>query len=225
MSVNPLGEAVGGMKASKFQLMEKLSGEISDGRVLDAMRRVPRESFLASRMRHRAYDDVALPIAAGQTISQPTMVAIMVEALELRRSDRVLEIGAGSGYQAAILSLLAREVIGVERIPELRDSARRTLERLGYDNVRVELAGDALGRPEEAPYDAIVVAAAAPRIPLGLLDQLETGGRLVIPVGDRGEQTLMKIIKSGEGFSTRSLTGCRFVPLIGEGAWPEDGEG
>ena len=225
MSVNPLGEAVGGMKASKFQLMEKLSGEISDGRVLDAMRRVPRESFLASRMRHRAYDDVALPIAAGQTISQPTMVAIMVEALELRRSDRVLEIGAGSGYQAAILSLLAREVIGVERIPELRDSARRTLERLGYDNVRVELAGDALGRPEDAPYDAIVVAAAAPRIPLGLLAQLETGGRLVIPVGDRSEQTLMKITRSGEGFSTRSLTGCRFVPLIGEGAWPEDGVG
>ncbi len=207
---------------AKRGLLEKLASEISDSRALDAMRRVPRERFVTQTAAHLAYKDVALPIAAGQTISQPTMVAIMVSELELRRSDKVLEIGAGSGYQAAILAELAREVITLERIPELAKSARTTLDALGYRNIRVEMAGPRLGREEDAPYNAIIVAAAAPRLPLSLLNQLEPGGRLVVPVGDRHEQTLMKIIKSAEGFTTRTLAACRFVPLIAEDAWPDD---
>ena len=207
---------------AKRSLLEKLAAEISDDRVLDAMRRVPRERFVTSATAHIAYQDIALPIAAGQTISQPTMIAIMVAELELRRSDKVLEIGAGSGYQAAILAELAREVITLERIPELADSAGDRLAALGYRNVRVELAGPRLGREEDAPYNAIIVAAAAPRLPLSLLSQLEPGGRLVVPVGDRQEQTLMKIVKSADGFTTQTLTACRFVPLIAEDAWPDE---
>ncbi len=210
------------MQHAKRRLLEKLASEISDSRVLDAMRHVPRERFVTSTTSDLAYEDVALPIAAGQTISQPTIVSIMVSELELRRSDKVLEIGAGSGYQAAILAELAREVITLERIPELADSARTTLDALGYRNIRVEIAGPRLGREEDAPYNAIIVAAAAPRLPLTLLNQLEPGGRLLVPVGDRHEQTLMKIVKSAEGFTTRTLTACRFVPLIAEDAWPDD---
>ena len=207
---------------ARLSLLKKLAGDVPDRRVLDAMRRVPRERFVEPSTADLAYQDIALPIAAGQTISQPTMVAIMVGELELRRSDKVLEIGAGSGYQAAILSELAKEVITLERIPELADSARQTLADLGYRNVRVELAGPRLGREEDAPYNAIVVAAAAPRLPLSLLDQIATGGRLVVPVGDRHEQTLMTVVKGAEGFTTRTVTTCRFVPLIAEDAWPDD---
>ncbi len=207
---------------ARRELIRKLASEISDDRVLDAMRRVPRERFVAPATAHLAYQDIALPIAARQTISQPTMIAIMVAELELRRSDKVLEIGAGSGYQAAVLAELASEVITLERIPELADSARDRLAALGYRNVRVELAGPRLGREEDAPYNAIIVAAAAPRLPLSLLSQLEPGGRLVVPVGDREEQTLMKIIKTPDGFTTQTLTPCRFVPLIAEDAWPPE---
>ena len=207
---------------AKRSLLRKLADDVSDSRALDAMRRVPRERFVTPATADLAYQDIALPIAAGQTISQPTMVAIMVAELELRRSDKVLEIGAGSGYQAAILAELAREVITLERIPELAESAKATLAALGYPNIRVELAGPRLGREEDAPYNAIIVAAAAPRLPLSLLDQMEPGGRLVVPVGDRHEQTLMKIVKSAEGFTTRTVTACRFVPLIAEDAWPDD---
>ena len=207
---------------ARQNLLSKLADDVSDSRVLDAMRRVPRERFVTPATADLAYQDIALPIPAGQTISQPTMVAIMVAELELRMSDKVLEIGAGSGYQAAILSELAREVITLERIPELAESARTVLSKLGYRNVRVELAGPRLGREEDAPYNAIIVAAAAPRLPLSLLDQMEPGGRLVVPVGDRLEQTLMKIVKGAEGFTTRTVTACRFVPLIAEDAWPDD---
>ena len=203
-------------------LFEKLASEISDHRVLDAMRRVPRERFVTPATAHLAYQDIALPIAAGQTISQPTIIAIMVGELELRRSDKVLEVGAGSGYQAAILSELCREVITLERIPELAESARERLAALRYRNVRVELAGPRLGRQEDAPYNAIIVAAASPRIPQALLNQLEVGGRMIAPVGDRHEQTLIKVIRSADGFTTRTLTACRFVPLIAEDAWPDD---
>ncbi|MCY4652488.1 MAG: protein-L-isoaspartate(D-aspartate) O-methyltransferase [Dehalococcoidia bacterium] len=207
---------------ARRSLLKKLAEDVSDDRVLDAMRRVPRERFVTPATADLAYQDIALPIAAGQTISQPTIVAIMVSELELRRSDKALEIGAGSGYQAAILSELAKEVITLERIPELAESARSVLSRLGYRNVRVELAGPRLGREEDAPYNAIIVAAAAPRLPLSLLDQMETGGRLVVPVGDKYEQTLMKVVKSAKGFTTRTVTACRFVPLIAEDAWPDD---
>ena len=207
---------------AKRSLLEKLASEISDDRVLDAIRRVPRERFVTPATADLAYQDIALPIAAGQTISQPTMVAIMVAELQLRRTDKVLEIGAGSGYQAAVLAQLAAQVITLERIPQLAQSAKATLSTLGYPNVRVELAGPRLGRERDAPYNAIIVAAAAPRLPMSLLNQLEPGGRLVVPVGDRQEQTLMKIVKTAHGFTTQTLTACRFVPLIAEDAWPNE---
>lgn len=207
---------------ARDSLLKKLAEDVSDRRVLDAMHRVPRERFVTPATTDLAYQDIALPIAAGQTISQPTMIAIMVAELELRRSDKVLEIGAGSGYQAAVLSELAREVITLERIPELAESARSVLSKLGYRNVRVEMAGPRLGREKDAPYSAIIVAAAAPRLPLSLLGQMEPGGRLVVPVGDRQEQTLMKVVKGAEGFTAKTVTACRFVPLIAEDAWPDD---
>ena len=209
------------VERARDRLLRKLSGEISDQRVLDAMARVPRERFVRPAERHLAYEDVALGIAARQTISQPTIVAIMTQELEIRRYDRVLEIGTGSGYQAAILGELAREVVTVERVPELAASARQMLHRLGYSNIRVEEAGDVLGRPEDAPFDAIVVAAAAPRLPRTLVRQLEVGGRLVIPVGSLREQSLMKLVRTTNGVVTRALGACRFVPLIGRDAWAE----
>lgn len=211
------------LQDARDDLIRKLSAEISDGRTLDAIAAVPRERFVPPAYRAAAYEDVALSIGFGQSISQPTIVAIMIEELELRRFDRVLEIGAGSGYQAAILGQLAREVIAVERIPELTASARATLQELGYGNIRVEQAGDALGWPHDAPYDAIIVAAAAPRLPRILLDQLAPGGRIIVPVGSRREQNLVKATKSPHGVVTRSLAACRFVPLIGQDAWRETG--
>lgn len=211
------------LQDARDSLIHKLSAEISDGRTLDAIAAVPRERFVPSAYRSAAYEDVALSIGFGQSISQPTIVAIMIEELELRRFDRVLEIGAGSGYQAAILGQLAREVIAVERIPELTASARAILQELGYGNIRVEQAGDALGWPDDAPYDAIIVAAAAPRLPRILLDQLASGGRLIVPVGSRREQNLVKATKSPHGVVTRSLAACRFVPLIGQDAWNDSG--
>ena len=209
------------VERARDRLLRKLSGEISDKRVIDAIAAVPRERFVRQADRHVAYEDIALGIAAGQTISQPTIVAIMLQEMELRRFDRVLEIGTGSGYQAAVLGELVREVVTVERVPELADSARLLLARLGYSNVRVEEAGVALGRPGDGRFDAIVVAAAAPRIPRTLLGQLEVGGRLVIPVGNLREQSLVKAVRTMDGVVTRALGACRFVPLIGREAWSE----
>lgn len=209
------------VERARDRLLRKLSGAISDKRVLDAIAAVPRERFVRPADRHVAYEDIALRIAAGQTISQPTIIAIMIQEMELRRFDRVLEIGTGSGYQAAVLSEIAREVITVERVPELADSARLLLASLGYGNIRVEHAEGALGRPQDAPYDAIVVAAAAPRLPQSLIGQLEIGGRLIIPVGTLREQRLVKIVRTIDGGVTRALGACRFVPLIGPGAWSE----
>ncbi len=210
------------LQRAKGQLLRKLARDVSDSRVLDAMWRVPRESFLPAAVAHLAYEDVALPIAGNQTISQPTIVAMMVDALSIRRLDKVLEIGTGSGYQAAILGELARCVLTLERIPELADAARLLLRDLGYGNVRVDLAGPTLGLPEDAPYNAILVAAGAPRLPNALVDQLADGGRLVVPVGDRTEQTLLKVVKAAHGPVYQSLGACRFVPLIGEDAWPDE---
>ena len=209
------------VERARDRLLRKLSGQISDKRVLDAIAAVPRERFVRQADRHVAYEDIALSIPAGQTISQPTIVAIMLQEMELRRFDRVLEIGTGSGYQAAILGELAREVVTVERVPELADSARLLLTRLGYTNIIVEEAGVALGSPGDAPFDAIVVSAAAPRIPRTLLQQLEIGGRLVIPVGSLREQSLIKAVRTMDGVVTRALGACRFVPLIGREAWSE----
>lgn len=202
-------------------LVRKLAERVSDRRVLSAMGAVARERFVPSALGHLAYDDSALPLAAGQTISQPTIVAMTLEAMEVGRFDRVLEVGTGSGYQAALLAELAREVVTVERVPSLARSAKALLAELGYANVRVESAGERLGWHEGAPYDAIAAAAAAPRVPQTLVEQLKTGGRLVVPVGGLDEQTLMKAVKTADGFSAAAIVRCRFVPLIGNGGWTE----
>jgi protein-L-isoaspartate(D-aspartate) O-methyltransferase len=197
---------------------------ISDPRVLAAMRRVPRHAFVPSELRYRAYDDTPLPIGMGQTISQPYMVARMVEALELTGSERVLDIGTGSGYQAAVLGELANEVWSVEIVPELAESARERLSRLGYSNVHVIAADGSVGFALHAPYDAIVVAAASPEVPPPLLDQVGDGGRLIIPVGERVSQHLRRIRRESGEIITESLLECMFVPLVGERGWARSAE-
>jgi protein-L-isoaspartate(D-aspartate) O-methyltransferase len=190
--------------------------DVRDERVLDAMARVPRELFVPKGLAGRAYDDAALPIGAGQTISQPYMVAKICEAASLIGEERVLDVGTGSGYQAAVLSELAAEVDTIERIPELAEQARLNLEAAGYGRVRVHVGDGTRGLPERAPFDAIAVAAAAPHLPQSLYEQLEPRGRLVVPVGRRGIQRLEVIIRSPEGPAVVSTLPCRFVPLVGE---------
>ena len=209
-------------QAAREDLVRSLRAEIRDGRLLAAFAQVPRERFVPPELQRYAYDDRPLPIGYGQTISQPLMVAIMTQALELRGDEKVLEVGTGSGYQAALLSLLAREVVSVERIPELAESAARRLKELGYANVRVFVAGKALGWPQEAPYDAITVTAGAPDVPTSLVDQLAMGGRMVVPVGGRRLQQLVRVTRSERGVTMERLGECRFVPLIApEEGWPE----
>ena len=194
---------------------------MGDPKVIQAMERIPREAFVPESSSHLVYEDIPLDIGEGQTISQPFIVAAMVSALELRRTDKVLEVGTGSGYQAAILAALASRVLTVERIESLAESAKRVLSSLGYCNIEVLLAGEELGWHREAPYDAIIVAAGASRLPRSLMEQLEVGGRLVIPVGSLESQELMKVTRTQKGYSVRTLGACRFVPLIGEGGWPK----
>ena len=208
--------------AARAKLIEHLRSEIKDERVLNAMGRIPRELFVPSAYQQAAYEDRPLPIDLGQTISQPLIIAIMTEALELRGKERVLEIGTGSGYQAAILAELVQWVVSVERHPQLAEKAKQVLDRLGYTNVEVHLAERTLGWRQGAPYDGIIVTAGAPRVPQELLNQLAVGGRLVIPVGSRYEQDLLKVTKREHEIITHNLGGCRFVPLIGEGAWGEE---
>lgn len=210
-----------GLETARARLVECLGQEISDKRVLAAMARVPRELFIPSDYYHSAYEDRPLSIGFGQTISQPFIVALMTQALELKGGEKVLEIGAGSGYQAAILAELAKWVVSVERIPQLVESARQVLDKLGYTNVEIHVAEKTLGWVAGAPYDAIIVTAGAPRTPNLLLKQLTFGGRLVIPVGSRWEQELLKVTKKTRRNLIENLGGCRFVPLIGEGAWEE----
>jgi protein-L-isoaspartate(D-aspartate) O-methyltransferase len=193
---------------------------IRDGRVLTAFLTVPRERFVPPEYAAQAYEDTALPIAAGQTISQPYMVATMTEVLAPRSEDRVLEVGTGSGYQAAILSRLVAKVYTVERHRELSERAQVVCEELGYTNIAFRLVGDHQGWPEEAPFDAIIVTAGAPRVPPDLLAQLASPGRLVIPVGTEDTQTLLLIQKGPEGIRETPITPCRFVPYVGEGGWP-----
>ena len=207
--------------AARAKLIEQLSTEIKDKRVLAAMAGVPREPFLPPESRHLAYEDAPLPIGLGQTISQPFIIALMTEALELIGSEKVLEIGTGSGYQTAILAELAWQVITIERLPILAKAAKRELDRLDYTNIEAHLAGETLGWPGGAPYEAIVVTAAAPRVPADLLAQLAIGGRLVIPVGSRYLQELYKITRQRRKNLVQNLGGCRFVPLIGKCAWEE----
>jgi protein-L-isoaspartate(D-aspartate) O-methyltransferase len=210
------------METARLRLMHQLSHEIRDKKVLDAMSRVPRELFVPPSSQHAAYENIPLPIEMGQTISQPFIVALMTEAMEITDKDKVLEVGTGSGYQTAILCELASRVVTVERHQRLLDRAKDVLAMLGYTNVEFHPTEKTLGWPQGAPYDAIIVTAGAPKVPQVLLDQLAVDGRLVIPVGSRFEQDLMQVIKRKEGLVSTNLGACRFVPLIGEGAWEEE---
>lgn len=195
---------------------------IADERVLVAMDRVPRELFVPAGLREHAYDDGALPIGHHQTISQPFVVATICSLLSLRGPERVLDVGTGSGYQAAVLAELTADVVTIERIPELAADARARLEEAGYANVDVRVGDGSLGVSERAPYDAIAVAAAAPRVPSALYDQLAEGGRLVLPRGTRWGQELVLVVRTREGPAERSSIPCRFVPLVGDEGFGKD---
>jgi len=211
--------------AQRRRMVERqLAGRgVTDPLVLDAMATVPREIFVSADLRDQAYADGPLPIDAGQTISQPYIVAVMVEALELTGDGRVLEVGAGSGYAAAVLGQIAAEVYTIERHRELAETARRQLDAVGADNVEVICADGTRGWPERAPYDAIVVAAGAPVVPEALEQQLAIGGRLVIPVGEaKTIQELVRLTRVSETeYRREKLTDVRFVPLIGEDGWTD----
>jgi protein-L-isoaspartate(D-aspartate) O-methyltransferase len=194
---------------------------VEDERVLAAMARVPRQLFLPPGQRERAYDDAALPIGGGQTMSQPYMVAKMCELLSLDGDERVLDVGTGSGYHAAVLAELAAEVITIERVPELAQAARESLVAAGYADVEVLVGDGTLGVPGRAPFDAIAVAAAAPVLPESLYEQLKIGGRIVVPVGARANQRLELIVRSPEGPAVVRSVPCRFVPLVGEEGFSE----
>ena len=203
----------------KGKLFRDLRAELDDSRVLNAMFRVQREAFISDNLRYRAYENMPLPIDEEQTISQPQIVAKMISLLSISPSDKVLEVGTGSGYQAAILSLLAGTVVTTERFRSLVDAAKERLRLLGYETVIIREASEIIGSEEDAPFNAIVVAAGAPRIPLGLIDQLASNGRLVIPVGSLQSQDLLLVVKSEGGYSVTNHGKCRFVPLFGSGAW------
>jgi len=192
---------------------------ITDPRVLAAMAKVPRHHFVPMHLRDQAYGDYPLPIGEDQTISQPYIVALMTEAMELKGHEKVLELGAGSGFQAAVLAELADQVFTIERLPSLARAAEMALSELGYTNVHMRIADGTLGWTEEAPFDAILVTAGSPQIPPPLLEQLAMGGRLVIPVGDSYTQTLTRVRRTPEGLKHEYLGGCRFVKLIGKHGW------
>jgi protein-L-isoaspartate(D-aspartate) O-methyltransferase len=204
--------------AARAQMVERqlrLRG-ITDEQVLTAMAKVPRELFVPIDLRHLAYDDGALPIGYGQTISQPYIVAVICSLLSLDGHERVLDVGTGSGYQAAVLAELAAEVTTIERVPELVEQAREALAEAGYEAVDVRVGDGSLGVPENAPFEAIAVAAAAPTIPERLYGQLAEGGRLVLPKGSRWGQDLVQVLKTPDGPVQRESVPCRFVPLLGE---------
>jgi len=194
---------------------------IHDARVLNAFRSVPRHLFVPPRHRDQSYEDHPVDIGYGQTISQPYIVALMTEALRLGGDERVLEIGTGSGYQTAILAHLSHHVYTIERIAELSATARRVLDELGYNNISYRVGDGTLGWPEEAPFDGIIVTAAAPSMPESLKNQMADGGRLVMPVGGRGGQDLIVLERKGDSFRRQRLCGCVFVRLIGQEGWPE----
>ena len=207
------------LDAAHLKMMTELAVRIKEARVLDAFARTPREAFVPLAPREMVYGDHPLPIGFNQTISQPYIVALMLQALSLKGDETVLDVGTGSGYQAALLAQLAARIVTVERVPALAREARSRLDALNFRNVRVEIVNDALGYPDLAPYDAIVVSAAAPRVPDALVEQLVVGGKMVIPVGGREEQELLLVEKRKRKPKVKRLALCRFVPLIGEGAW------
>jgi protein-L-isoaspartate(D-aspartate) O-methyltransferase len=210
--------------ADRMVRLQVETRDVRDRRVLAAMRRVPRHLFVPAGSRGAAYEDHPVAIGHGQTISQPFIVAFMTELLELRGTERVLEVGTGSGYQAAILAELCEAVFSVERIPELAELARVTLRDLGYRNVSVRTGDGSEGWPEEAPFDRILVTAAAPELPGALRDQVGDNGLIVLPVGDiRGTQEIVIARKVGSSISIRESIGCRFVPLLGAGGFPDPG--
>lgn len=195
--------------------------QIRDPRVLEAMRKVPRHLFIAEELWDRAYEDGPLPIGESQTISQPYIVALMAEALQLKGHEKVLEIGTGSGYEAAILAELCAQVFSIERLEELAISARAVLASLGYRNISIQVGDGTLGWQEHAPYDAVVVSAAGPQIPRPLLEQLKPEGNLVLPMGEEGLQSLVRIRKRSDGLNEEYLGECRFVKLKGAYGWEE----
>jgi protein-L-isoaspartate(D-aspartate) O-methyltransferase len=209
---------------ARLKMVEEqiVSRGIKDPRVIAAMKKVPRHLFVEEALESQAYNDHPLPIGEKQTISQPYMVALMTEALQLKEKERVLEIGAGSGYQTAILAELAEKVFSIERIRSLAIKARQLLYELGYYNVEIKIFDGTYGWMEERPFDAIIVTAGAPDIPQPLLDQLAMGGRLVIPVGDAQVQDLIRVTRTEEGIKKEDLGGCRFVKLIGKYGWENE---
>jgi protein-L-isoaspartate(D-aspartate) O-methyltransferase len=217
-SSTPTGFAQARQEMVETQIRKR---HVTDSRVLECLARVPRHEFVPAEFRDRAYEDAPLPIGEGQTISQPYIVAAMTAALHLQGDERVLEIGTGFGYQAAVLACMAREVFTVEFRAELATEAAARLARLDYNNVHVHCGDGTLGLAEFAPYDAILVAAAAPSVPAPLLTQLAEGGRLVVPVGGVENQDLRLIERSHDTFRTTMLEPCRFVPLLGAHGWKE----
>jgi protein-L-isoaspartate(D-aspartate) O-methyltransferase len=206
--------------AARHTMVRQLRNRgIHDERLLNVMGHIPRELFVPDELRDAAYDDRALPIASGQTISQPYMVATMTQELSLVGTETVLEIGTGSGYQAAVLAALCQSVITLERLPELTEAARARLAALGITNVVFHVADGSVGWSADAPYNAIVVTAGSPRVPRPLLDQLADSGRLVIPVGPGPVVTLQRIVRRGDSFEIADVCDCSFVPLIGEAGW------
>lgn len=207
------------------RLVERMRAQgIHDARVLAAAEKVPRHRFVPDAVVQRAYEDNALPIGYGQTISQPSLQALYLQTLEIGPEDRVLEVGAGSGYQTALLAELAANVYAVERIPELTQRVRETLDEMGYDNVALVTKDGTAGWSKYAPYDAILVGAAAPSLPSPLVEQLAVGGRMLIPLGDRRHQQLVLVRKVGAepgAVEEEAVTGCVFVPLIGRYGWSE----
>jgi protein-L-isoaspartate(D-aspartate) O-methyltransferase len=209
------------LRRVRRRMVERLiEAGVRDARVLAALEAIPRHWLVPEALQAQAYKDSALPIGGGQTISAPSTVAAMSEAIALRGDECVLEIGTGSGYQAAVLGALAERVVSIERLPRLAAEARRALDKLGVGNVVVHLGDGTLGRPAEAPYDAIVITAAAPAVPEPLLEQLAPGGRLVAPIGPREGQRLVRIDRGADGRFTREVLGpCRFVDLVGRHGW------
>ena len=196
---------------------------IKDKQVLDAMKKVPRHLFVEEGLWHQAYGDFPLPIGQGQTISQPYIVALMTEALQLTSDAKVLEIGTGSGYQAAVLAEITTGVFSIERISTMASKARKILDELGYATVLIRVSDGTYGWIDEAPFDGIIVTAGAPEIPSALVEQLKVGGRLVIPVGDEYSQALLKVVRREKGYHEEDLGGVRFVKLVGEHGWKADG--
>ena len=209
-------------KARERMVETQIAGRgIQDERVLEAMRKVPRHMFVDEALREQAYNDHPLPIAEKQTISQPYVVGLMTESLALTGSEKVLEIGTGSGYQSAVLAELADRVFSIERYPDLAHRANSVLQKLGYKNVIIRVGDGSLGWPDDAPFDGVVVTAGTPKIPQPLVDQLAMGGRLVVPVGDRFGQDLVVVRRLADGIRKTSLGGVRFVDLVGKWGWNE----